>query len=178
MTRFDRLVKMILVHEGGFVNDKDDAGGTTNFGVSLRFAASTGDFDLFDSDCDGDIDAYDIIALTPEGVRSAYREYFYDVMKLNDFTDDLLAAHLFDFSVNAGCNRAAKFLQRIVGAAVDGRIGRETIAKANAMTGLGEKYAAARREYYIAISKRNSNSKFLRGWLKRVKHTTQFVCQG
>ena len=175
MTRFDRLIKMILLHEGKLANDKDDAGGITNYGVSLRFAAATGDFELFDADHDGDIDAFDIVALTPERASAAYREYFYDVMQINQIADELLAAHLLDFAVNAGCSRAAKFLQRIAGATPDGVIGKDTLSKANARPGIGEKYAAARREYYIVISRRNRNGKFLRDWLYRVKHTTHFV---
>jgi lysozyme family protein len=56
-------VNDVLGTEGGFVDDKVDRGGTTKFGISLRFLAAEGAFDAdgdgkadFDLDLDGDID--------------------------------------------------------------------------------------------------------------------------
>jgi hypothetical protein len=36
MSGFDEAVKMVLKHEGGYVNHPSDPGGETNFGISKR----------------------------------------------------------------------------------------------------------------------------------------------
>ena len=33
---FESIVQVVLKHEGGYVNDPDDSGGETNFGISKR----------------------------------------------------------------------------------------------------------------------------------------------
>ena len=34
---FDDIIEKVLQHEGGYVNDKDDLGGETNYGITKRF---------------------------------------------------------------------------------------------------------------------------------------------
>ena len=34
---FDDIIEEVLKHEGGYVNDPDDAGGETNFGIAKKF---------------------------------------------------------------------------------------------------------------------------------------------
>ena len=36
LTKFDDIIEVVLEHEGGYVNDPDDPGGETNFGVAKR----------------------------------------------------------------------------------------------------------------------------------------------
>ena len=60
-------LKTILCHEvgntgDGLVDDPDDPGGITKYGVSFRFLKDHG----IDVDGDGDIDAEDIRGLNPE----------------------------------------------------------------------------------------------------------------
>lgn len=57
-----RAADHVLKVEGGYVDDPNDAGGATNWGISLRFVKQSG-VDL-DIDGDGDIDAEDMKALT------------------------------------------------------------------------------------------------------------------
>lgn len=55
MSNFDTAIITVLRHEGLFVNDSDDAGGATHYGVSLRWLKSIGDLDN-DGFVDGDLD--------------------------------------------------------------------------------------------------------------------------
>ena len=36
-TTFDEIIEKVLEHEGGYVNDPDDAGGETNYGIAKRW---------------------------------------------------------------------------------------------------------------------------------------------
>ena len=36
LTKFDDIIEVVLEHEGGYVNDPDDPGGETNFGIAKR----------------------------------------------------------------------------------------------------------------------------------------------
>ena len=34
---FNEIIEKVLEHEGGYVNDKDDLGGETKYGITKRF---------------------------------------------------------------------------------------------------------------------------------------------
>ncbi len=36
LINFDEIIEVVLHHEGGYVNDPDDPGGETNFGIAKR----------------------------------------------------------------------------------------------------------------------------------------------
>ena len=65
---------------------------------------------------------------------------------------------VFDFGVNAGTGRAAKYLQRMIGTTVDGGIGPNTLKTLEAyvqVEGLAatiDTYQANRQEYYEKLS--------------------------
>ena len=39
-TTFDKIIEVVLEHEGGYVNDPDDAGGETKYGIAKRWYPS------------------------------------------------------------------------------------------------------------------------------------------
>src|SRR5690606_20895834 len=74
---------------------------------------------------------------------------------------------VFDFAVNSGPARAAKFLQRIVGVNVDGRVGPKTIEAAHAMD--AGKVAATLCDQRLAWLKTLKTwPTFGKGWTRRV----------
>ena len=81
---------------------------------------------------------------------------------------------VFDFSVNAGTGRGAKYLQTIVGAVSDGAIGPNTLRQVDEWVAMrGEEdlvvaYSDPRRRYY---KKLRTFDTFGRGWLRRVDET-------
>lgn len=179
-TRFQRAFQHTVRFEGGFVDDPDDPGGATNYGVSLRYLLSTGEIEAFDYDADGDVDADDIRKMTPEDAQKIYAERFwFDWM--TTFKYELLAVKVFDFGVNTGPGQAGKFLQRAINEQlprghrliVDGIVGPATCRIVKDLT-LDQNIIAAddledhaARFYYGLSEKRRASRKYLFGWLRR-----------
>ena len=62
------IAEAILDREGGFVNDPDDPGGATNFGVTVHTMRRLG----LDLDGDGDVDAADVRRLSKAEAREIF----------------------------------------------------------------------------------------------------------
>lgn len=115
---FDTSLAAVLAHEGGYSNHPEDNGGPTNLGITLasyrKWVAR-----------DGNID--DLRGLTKGQAAKVYRGAYWNAISASDLPSGIDYA-VFDFAVNSGPARAAKALQRIVGATVDGKIGPATLA--------------------------------------------------
>lgn len=175
MSTIEQILDHVVAVEGGYVNNPDDKGGATNWGITERVARAngfTGDMRL----------------MTRQHALDIYRrEYvakpgFDKIHVLNN----KIAAELIDTGINCGTSVACIFLQRCLNALnakaslypdikVDGDIGPGTI-------GAFKMYLAkhgARAEKlmlralnclqgarYIEISEgRGANETFLAGWL-------------
>ena len=85
---------------------------------------------------------------------------------------------VFDFGVNAGPGRAAKYLQSMIGTTPDGGIGPMTLAALqkyvdeNGLVESIEEYQKRRQEYYEKLS---TFATFGRGWTRRVNETTELA---
>lgn len=171
----------IVAREGGYVNDPDDPGGATKFGVTIHTMRRLG----LDLDGNGKITPADVKRLTrAQAVNLFITHYFVEPRIAN--LPAVLQSSVFDMYVNAGAN-AVKILQRLLiqmglEVAVDGIIGPQTEAAAqrayDAAPGhLADAYAIARRNYYFAIAdRRPASRKFARsraggkgGWIKRAE---------
>lgn len=173
----------VLKHEGGFVDDPDDPGGATNFGVSLRQAIAEGDIDGdgvldFDIDGDGDVDADDIRAMT-EADAARYYAGKWSQRRYADIANPIVAAKLFDVFVHTGFYRASLIAQRgLMAAGVlvkdDGVMGSRTVAALNTF-GLHNRAAAMQGPViYAAITAEQAafyrslkSTKYEGGWLAR-----------
>ena len=158
---FDAALAEVLHHEGGYVNHPSDPGGRTKFGVTQRtWEAWTGK----------PASEAEMRGLSVEDVRPLYRKRYWDEVRGDDLPGPL-ALCVFDFAVNAGPARAARFLQRMAGTAQDGVIGPATIAAVEGYTGAHGVAAAvrgyqdARRTYYRSLG---TFPTFGKGWLRRV----------
>lgn len=161
---FERALPVILRHEGGYVNNPRDPGGMTNLGVTkATWEGWTGK----------PASEADMRALTRDQVAPLYRKNYWDKLRCDELPP-ALALCVFDFGVNAGPARAARYLQRLVGTPEDGVIGPATIAAVQAFVGrVGtaeavRQYSIARRGYYRQLS---TFGTFGRGWLRRVDET-------
>lgn len=123
--RFAACVQIVLRHEGGFVDHPADPGGATNHGISLRYARTLGS--MLDLNGDGVVNREDILLVTPAKAAMVYRQWFWQDVRADDLPAGIDLV-VFDFAVNSGAGRAAKHLQRAVGAEQDGFIGPATLA--------------------------------------------------
>lgn len=158
---FSACLAEILVHEGGYVNHPKDPGGRTNLGVTQRtWEGWTGKASS----------ESEMRSLTREMVAPVYRKNYWDAIE-GDKLPPGLALCVFDFAVNAGPGRAARYLQRMVGAPEDGQIGPQTLAAVtgyvytHGQAGAIKTYQDMRRSYYRQLS---TFSTFGKGWLRRV----------
>lgn len=176
-----RMAEEIVAREGGYVNDPDDPGGATKYGVTIHTMRRLG----IDLDRDGDVDARDVQALTREHAVDIFLTHYFSSPRIADLPE-VLHATVFDMYVNAGSN-AVKILQRLLlkmgeTVAVDGAIGPMTIAAthrahAQAPGIIADAYGIERRNYYFDIAdRRPASRKYARtraggkgGWIKRAE---------
>lgn len=186
MTKIDvrGIARAIVAREGGYVNDPDDPGGATKYGVTIHTMRALG----MDLDRDGDVDTSDVRLLTVDQAVDIFLDHYLRKPKIDQLPAPLQPT-VFDMQVNAGSN-AVKILQRLVnkvpnsGApiAADGAIGPKTlfkVRKAWAIVGesLVDAYGIERRNYYFAIAdRRPASRKYARtraggkgGWIKRAE---------
>ena len=161
-SNYEKCLETILHHEGGYVNHPKDPGGETNLGVTKRVYQEHG----------GTKDMKDLLV---EDVAPIYKKGYWDKMKGDDLPGGLDLC-VFDFGVNAGPGRAAKYLQTMIGTVADGGIGPNTLGALSRYLdeeGLKtsiENYQNARQEYYEGLSTFDT---FGRGWTRRVEETTE-----
>ncbi len=152
-TAFEPVFERLVSNEGGYVNDPHDAGGETNWGITLRTARANGYMGS-------------MRAMT----RSDAFAIYYDAFWRRYRCDDLplaVAFQLFDACVNHGFGNAARMLQRAVAVVDDGIIGPVTLA-AIANRGSHEmllRFNAERLRFYTRLK---SFRRFGRGWTRRV----------
>ena len=176
-----QIAEAIVSREGGYVNDPDDPGGATNFGVTLGTLVRLGR----DINRDGRIDQADVRRLSKGQAVDIFLAHYFDAPNLGALPVALQAT-VFDMYVNSGAN-AVKILQRLLGdmglaVSVDGVVGPQTAeaahrAMAVAPDHLVDAYGIARRNYYFDIADRRVKSrKFARsraggkgGWIKRAE---------
>lgn len=171
----------IVAREGGFVNDPDDPGGATNFGVTIHTMRRLG----LDVTGDSAVDVADVRALSRDQAVEIFLTHYFARPRIGEMPEAVQAS-LFDMYVNAGGN-AVKILQRLLrdmgyDVSVDGTIGPQTLHAAwDAATprpeALRDAYGVARRNYYFRLAdRRPASRKYARsrkggkgGWIIRAE---------
>ena len=181
--RFEDAFKIVLGFEGGYVNDPDDRGGETNYGITYNT--------LNDAKNKGWIPFnVTIHNIQLEHAKVIYKKGYWDVVQADSLPHPLDLI-MFDSAVNHGPNAAVKLLQKSLNALlryaelkVDGIIGPLTLRAVRNYEGLQDapgshnksniRYLCIdvlmnRIELYLSIVMNNrSQEKFLKGWLNRV----------
>lgn len=159
---YDRCLKLILEHEGGYVDHPKDPGGATNMGITLK---------TLEAWLGREVTKQEVKDLDLDVVKAIYKDRYWNKIKGDDLPSgvDLM---VFDFAVNSGTHRAAKFLQRAVGAQSDGLIGPKTLKKVSKQdpSELIKKLTIRRDKFYRSLSTFDT---FGTGWMRRLESTTK-----
>ena len=145
-----QLAEEIVTREGGFVNDPNDPGGATNFGVTIHTMRRLG----LDLTGDGQVNEADVRALTRAQAVEIFLDHYHHRPGIGALPE-VLQPSVFDMMVNAGTN-AVRILQRLLvdmghDLDVDGVIGPQTIRAAHAAARaapdhIADAYGIARRD--------------------------------
>lgn len=151
MTDFDRALKATLVYEGGYVWNKADPGGETNFGIT----AST--FWHYLSDHGQPMRS--VRTITGPELQDIYRSRYW--APVTEGRAWPLNAVLFDVAVNSGVGTALWMLEQA-------KL-RVPVTQPNRMQALALAVCDVREGFFRSLVKRRPLSLvFLKGWLRRV----------
>lgn len=151
MADFNLAIPIILENEGGYVNNPNDPGGETKYGISKRSYPNL-----------------DIKNLTRDEAIAIYLRDFWMFSGVND---QRVATKIFDFYVNEK-HDGIKVLQRVLRVVADGGWGPNTLAAVNTAIPdlLLQNYREALCQHYQDIVDANpKEQEFLAGWLVRAK---------
>ncbi len=146
---FDVSIARVLGNEGGYVNDPDDPGGETQWGISKR-----------------SYPMLDIRTLTRDSAIAIYRRDFWERISA-DQLPVMLQFLVLDFAVNCGVETAVRKVQAAAGVADDGHFGPVSFAaiKAMAPTVLTLRFLAEELDYRRKLK---GWPKYGAGWTARV----------
>lgn len=155
---FARALALVLKSEGGWSDDPQDPGGATMKGVTLA---------NFRRYVKADASKADLRKITDAQIATVYRRFYWDAVAGAQLPAGVDYA-VFDFAVNSGPARAAKYLQAVVGVIPkDGRIGPATLQAVNARPAgaVIDGLCDARMAF---LKKLPTWPRFGRGWSSRV----------
>lgn len=189
MSEFEPAFLNLMKHEGGLVNDIDDAGGITNRGMSLRYLeklVKQNPLLLTSVDLDNNaiINSYDIQNMSEESAKDIYRVQWWNKYGYGKINNQSLANKVFNLAVNIGPKQSAIILQQACNElmkteiiAIDGILGSKTYNFINQLNGAQLNYLIinfinlASKYYQNIVNKRPVYKKFLKGWLNRLLAT-------
>jgi lysozyme family protein len=144
----------------GYVNDPDDSGGETKYGISKNANPDT-----------------DITNLTWSKAKAIYYTRYWLAGSCDKLPSRLGILHL-DGCVNHGVGKASKFLQRALSVPDDGQIGPITLSKANAADQFTLCNSVCNQRiqfYHDIVTNKPSQEKFLGGWVRRAEEMRKFI---
>jgi len=162
MTWRETLISFTIAHEGGFVNNPNDSGGTTMKGVTLatyrRYRADMG------------LPAptvNDLKNITVAEWENIFDRYYWNAVKASQVSNQRNACVLADWAWMSGVSSSIKSFQKFAGIKQDSIVGTQTI---NALNSADFWALCNYREnfYYNIVNKTPSEKVFLNGWLNRL----------
>lgn len=161
---FGKAFDLLMINEGGYVNNKHDKGGKTNYGVTQTT------FNAWNKLKGRPM--REVRDITLEEAKELYHELYWLKFKCDRFPDALSVA-LFDFCVQSQPPRPTKFLQQCLGVVADGITGNQTIGAAwsKPLKPVIKEYFDKRLAYYMTL---DSWKHFADGWSNRIFRTREF----
>jgi lysozyme family protein len=153
---FDMAFDRLIGHEGGYVNNPNDPGGETNWGISKRSYPHL-----------------NIKDLTREDAKEIYREDFWDIL---GNVHSAIKFQAFDFAVNSGVQTAIRKLQLAIGVADDGIFGKKSYEKISSMdlNDVIMRFAGVRLDYMTRLKNWPDASK---GWARRIAQQLLYAAE-
>ena len=147
--KFYRAFELVIDHEGGYVNDPNDPGGETKYGINKRSYPDE-----------------DIAGMTLERAKEIYKKDYWDRCRCEELPP-LVDFIVFDAAVNSGPHASIRWLQAAVGSAVDGIIGPDTLAAVQEQSRhqVAARASAVRLKYLTHLS---TWQHFGTGWARRI----------
>lgn len=189
MGDFLKAFKKILKYEGGYVNDKDDAGGETYKGVARKYNSDWDGWKIIDvlrKDKTFPNNLDDNQELQKQ-IQLLYKNKYWDIYWGDKIYPQDIVEEMFDISVNMGTKRAVLFLQQSLNLLNRNQKNYPDIAE----NGLFESktyeilnvYLSKDKPLYLLkllnvfqaihyinyVKVKPEQEKYLRGWLKRVE---------
>lgn len=159
------MIRDLIKREGGYVNDPNDSGGPTKYGITQRTLSAWREVSCSVSD---------VKNLTEDEALAIYRAEYYLLPRI-DALPVSLQKHVFDIGVNSGPRTAIRLLQRSINTfgkniVEDGIIGPQTLDALNGVSliAVNDTLVSLRIDFYNDIvNKEPGNKRFLNGWIDR-----------
>ncbi len=126
MAKFDKEFDKVILAEGRYVNDPDDAGGETYLGISRKNNPKWVGWEVID-DIKKKYGTKNItsrlkkdVALT-NSAKLLYKQNYWDVLELDDIPSQGIAHQLFDTCVNCGKTTAIRIAQQVLMMTITGK---------------------------------------------------------
>lgn len=166
MSRLIECLVFVLEHEGGYSNNRADRGGATNRGITQ---ATYDDWRTRNG-----MPRNPVVGISGAEVEAIYRTRYWLPVCADSLVPPLDLV-LFDAAVQHGPGRAAKWLQRVVGARQDGAIGPQTLTatallvERDGVDSVVEHFMQIREDFYQEIVANDpKQAVFERGWANRM----------
>jgi lysozyme family protein len=150
---FDEAFEKLLGHEGGYVNHPSDPGGATNWGITERVARENGYGGAMRE-------------MPQSAAKEIYRKRYWAPV-YGDLLPAVVRYAVFDAAVNSGVGQAARWLQRAVGVADDGRIGPVTL-RAVSQANPDKLLRSMLAQRLLFMTNLTGWDSFGRGWVRRI----------
>lgn len=166
---FFTALRFTLKWEGGYVDDPDDPGGATNFGITQATYDAWRQKHKFA--------LRPVEHIIPEEVSAIYEAEYWREAGCGYLPPKAAVAH-FDAAVNVGPKQAIRFLQAAIGSQADGKFGSLTRKALSQIeeTKLIFRMLEERREFYAQLVVRKPKlKKFLQGWNNRITALDKYL---
>ena len=166
MAKATILFQNIKEWEGGWSDHKNDKGGKTNMGITLKTWKSCG----YDKDGDGIIDERDLKLINEQDVFNVFKKHYWNRYRGDDIRNQSIANIVVDWLWMSG-NHAIINVQKLLSIKADGVVGPITINTINQANQreLFAQIKRIRKEFFEKVSRDNpTQNVFLKGWLRRL----------
>jgi lysozyme family protein len=155
---FDEVFDRVIGHESGYVNDPNDPGGETKWGISKR-----------------SYPRLIIKELTRDDARKIWKEDFWSKLNADNLPDGV-QFQLFDFALHSGTDTAIRYLQKVVGVADDGYWGpvSEHAALSMVETDMIVLLNSYRLDFMTRLKNWPSHGK---GWARRIAQNLRYAAK-